>query len=363
MRHAGVRAEDGGRLDAAPLLRAHRDELGAVAEPARVEDRGDLAHDALAAQAADPLEHLVAVHADRARRARRTAAPRAAGRSGARRAGAVSLVHARSLADDRRFAQAALLRSAAFRVRRTPVAAMSRRHVSLTLAVTLAAGLGAAACGGSEHGGRHRARPTSRSARAPSARTPAPAAARPPRAAARRPRAARRRRAAGGGATAFGDAAAGKAIFTAKCGACHTLKDAGTTGQVGPDLDQSAKAKDAAGRLRPGHEERRAADAAEPRDRRRREERGGVRVLGRRQVVQRPARARPRVGPRGLPRPRRHRRSSARAPPPPSRRRSRALQATRRALRDRDRPDADVGAALRRAVRRHARRSSATRAR
>jgi len=39
-----------------------------------------------------------------------------------------------------------------------------------------------------------------------------------------------------GGAT--GDAAAGKAVFTANCGACHALSDAGTTGQVGPDLDQ-----------------------------------------------------------------------------------------------------------------------------
>jgi cbb3-type cytochrome c oxidase subunit III len=30
----------------------------------------------------------------------------------------------------------------------------------------------------------------------------------------------------------------GKAIFKAKCGGCHTLKDAGTTGTVGPNLDQ-----------------------------------------------------------------------------------------------------------------------------
>jgi mono/diheme cytochrome c family protein len=40
----------------------------------------------------------------------------------------------------------------------------------------------------------------------------------------------------GGGAT--GDAAAGKAVFTANCGGCHSLKDAATSGQVGPDLDQ-----------------------------------------------------------------------------------------------------------------------------
>ena len=36
-----------------------------------------------------------------------------------------------------------------------------------------------------------------------------------------------------------GDAAAGKAVFTANCGGCHTLSDAGTTGAVGPNLDQT----------------------------------------------------------------------------------------------------------------------------
>ena len=29
----------------------------------------------------------------------------------------------------------------------------------------------------------------------------------------------------------------GKALFTSNCGSCHTLKAAGTTGQVGPRLD------------------------------------------------------------------------------------------------------------------------------
>jgi mono/diheme cytochrome c family protein len=44
--------------------------------------------------------------------------------------------------------------------------------------------------------------------------------------------------AAGGGATK-GDAAAGKAVFTsAGCSGCHTLKAAGSTGNVGPNLDQ-----------------------------------------------------------------------------------------------------------------------------
>jgi cytochrome c6 len=39
----------------------------------------------------------------------------------------------------------------------------------------------------------------------------------------------------GGGATA---SAEGKQIFTQSCGTCHTLKDAGTSGNVGPVLDQ-----------------------------------------------------------------------------------------------------------------------------
>jgi mono/diheme cytochrome c family protein len=30
----------------------------------------------------------------------------------------------------------------------------------------------------------------------------------------------------------------GKAVFTKTCGGCHTLADAGTHGQTGPDLDQ-----------------------------------------------------------------------------------------------------------------------------
>jgi cytochrome c6 len=39
-------------------------------------------------------------------------------------------------------------------------------------------------------------------------------------------------------APAAGDPVAGKAVFTANCGACHTLGDAGTTGAVGPNLDE-----------------------------------------------------------------------------------------------------------------------------
>ena len=46
---------------------------------------------------------------------------------------------------------------------------------------------------------------------------------------------------AGGGAE--GDAAAGEAVFaSAGCGSCHALEAAGSSGQVGPNLDQTMPA-------------------------------------------------------------------------------------------------------------------------
>jgi len=42
-----------------------------------------------------------------------------------------------------------------------------------------------------------------------------------------------------------GDAAAGEAVFTANCGSCHTLEEAGTTGNIGPNLDESTLPLDA----------------------------------------------------------------------------------------------------------------------
>jgi mono/diheme cytochrome c family protein len=36
---------------------------------------------------------------------------------------------------------------------------------------------------------------------------------------------------------ATGAAASGKQVFTTNCGSCHTLSAAGTSGQIGPDLD------------------------------------------------------------------------------------------------------------------------------
>jgi cytochrome c5 len=44
----------------------------------------------------------------------------------------------------------------------------------------------------------------------------------------------------GGGGGGGGDAAAGEEIFVANCGSCHTLTAAGTSGTVGPNLDDSS---------------------------------------------------------------------------------------------------------------------------
>jgi mono/diheme cytochrome c family protein len=44
-----------------------------------------------------------------------------------------------------------------------------------------------------------------------------------------------------------GDPAAGKQVFAAQgCGSCHTFKPAGSTGNVGPNLSEALKDKDAA---------------------------------------------------------------------------------------------------------------------
>jgi mono/diheme cytochrome c family protein len=45
---------------------------------------------------------------------------------------------------------------------------------------------------------------------------------------------------------AQGDPEAGKQVFEAQgCGSCHTFKPAGSTGNVGPDLDEALQGKDA----------------------------------------------------------------------------------------------------------------------
>ena len=50
----------------------------------------------------------------------------------------------------------------------------------------------------------------------------------------------------GGGGATQGDAAAGKAVFeSAGCSGCHTLKAAGATGNVGPNLDDLKPSEEA----------------------------------------------------------------------------------------------------------------------
>jgi mono/diheme cytochrome c family protein len=45
------------------------------------------------------------------------------------------------------------------------------------------------------------------------------------------------------GGAAGGSEAAGKVIFTENCGSCHTLADAGTSGTIGPNLDEAQPAE------------------------------------------------------------------------------------------------------------------------
>ena len=42
-----------------------------------------------------------------------------------------------------------------------------------------------------------------------------------------------------GGLAAEGSASQGQQLFSEKCGGCHTLRAAGTTGQIGPNLDDA----------------------------------------------------------------------------------------------------------------------------
>ncbi len=74
----------------------------------------------------------------------------------------------------------------------------------------------------------HHRGPAATSEAAPAATTEAPAAS---------TEAATTEAATTEAAPAGGDAAAGKAVFTANCGGCHTLADAGASGAVGPNLD------------------------------------------------------------------------------------------------------------------------------
>lgn len=50
-----------------------------------------------------------------------------------------------------------------------------------------------------------------------------------------------------GGSSEPADTAAGKTVFAAACASCHTLADAGSTGLIGPNLDDSWRASREAG--------------------------------------------------------------------------------------------------------------------
>lgn len=52
---------------------------------------------------------------------------------------------------------------------------------------------------------------------------------------------------ASGCGTSTADEARGRVLFSQKCGTCHTLAQAGTTGQIGPNLDDAFAAARAAG--------------------------------------------------------------------------------------------------------------------
>ncbi len=46
------------------------------------------------------------------------------------------------------------------------------------------------------------------------------------------------------GRTEEGNLSSGKQLFVENCGSCHTLADAGTQSQIGPDLGESLRGKD-----------------------------------------------------------------------------------------------------------------------
>jgi mono/diheme cytochrome c family protein len=52
---------------------------------------------------------------------------------------------------------------------------------------------------------------------------------------------------ASGCGTSTADVARGRVLFIQKCGVCHTMAEAGTTAQIGPDLDDAFSAARAAG--------------------------------------------------------------------------------------------------------------------
>lgn len=87
--------------------------------------------------------------------------------------------------------------------------------VTVLLFVAMLTAMAVLAVEDEEEGGAHAAEPA-----ASQSAEPAPPAAQPP--------------------AAEGDAEAGRAVFaSAGCGGCHTLADAGSSGAVGPNLDEA----------------------------------------------------------------------------------------------------------------------------
>jgi mono/diheme cytochrome c family protein len=103
-----------------------------------------------------------------------------------------------------------------------------RKRLLLATLLAGVCGLGVAACGSSSDSGTTTAAPAASSAAAPATSAASTEAATTQAATSE---------AATTAAPAAGDPAAGKAVFTANCGGCHALADAGTTGAVGPNLD------------------------------------------------------------------------------------------------------------------------------
>jgi mono/diheme cytochrome c family protein len=91
-----------------------------------------------------------------------------------------------------------------------------RRPSLRALGSLLVVAVAVSACGGSSGSSSSESTPATTEASTPATSAPATTTA-----------------GAGGAVTA----AAGKKVFSANCGSCHTLADAGTSGNVGPNLD------------------------------------------------------------------------------------------------------------------------------